>query len=220
MKNDTLTVHHLGHSQSERVVWLCEELELAYELKRYERRKDNRLAPPEYKALHPMGSAPVISHGALVLGESGAIVQYLLATYGQGRLAVEPGKPGFAEYLYWFHFANGTLQPAVMQNWSLERADPFEQSAPRQASKQRLDLALSLLDQRLADAPYLAGPQLTAADIMTVFSLTTMRLFKAYDLAPWPNLLGYLQRIGARPAYQRAMQRAEPGLTPLLGALP
>src|SRR5215217_5056227 len=115
MTNQLLTVHHLGHSQSERVVWLCEELELDYELKRYERRKDNRLGPPEYKALLPLGSAPVIAEGELKLGESGAIVEYLIATRGGGRLSVKPYQPGFADYLYWFHFANGTLQPAVLQ---------------------------------------------------------------------------------------------------------
>src|SRR3954467_10388047 len=109
MTNERLTVHHLGHSQSERIVWLCEELGLEYELKRYERREDNRLAPPEYKALHPLGSAPIISDGQLVLGESGAIVEYLIATRGDGRLAVKRGHSGFADYLYWFHFANGTL---------------------------------------------------------------------------------------------------------------
>ncbi|HET7542056.1 MAG TPA: glutathione S-transferase family protein [Polyangiaceae bacterium] len=215
-----LTVHHLGRSQSERIVWLCEELELAYELRRYERRQDNRLAPPEYKALHPLGSAPVIQDGSLVLAESGAIVEYLLESYGDGRLVVRPGELGFGDYLYWFHFANGTLQPALMQVRILERVDPSEKNDLLLAAKQRFDRILSLLEQRLADAPYLAGPELTAADIMTVFTLTTMRLFRAFDLSPWPNILAYLQRIGARPAYRRAMQRADPDLTPLLGARP
>jgi len=216
MTNDLLTVHHLGHSQSERIVWLCEELELEYELKRYERRKDNRLGPPDYKALHPMGSAPVVSDGPLVLGESGAIVQYLIATRGQGRLGVEPDQPGFADYLYWFHFANGTLQPAVLQVRYLERVDATESNALLRAAKQRFALILSLLDRRLACAPYLAGPELTGADIMSVFSLTTMRRFKPYDLSPWTNILSYLQRIGARPAYRRAMRKADPDVTPLL----
>jgi len=220
MTNDLLTVHHLGHSQSERIVWLCEELGLVYELKRYERRKDNRLGPPEYKALHPMGSAPVIHDGPLVLGESAAIVEYLIATRGQGRLALKPGQPGYADYLYWFHFANGTLQPVVLQVRYLERVDPSTANAPLQAAKERFNLVFSMLDQRLAEAPFLAGPELTAADIMTVFSLTTMRLFKPYDLSPWPNILAYLQRIGARPAYQRAMREADPDSTPLLGAAP
>ncbi|HEY0469473.1 MAG TPA: glutathione S-transferase [Polyangiaceae bacterium] len=215
-----LTVHHLGRSQSERIVWLCEELELEYELKRYERRKDNQLAPPEYKALHPLGSAPIITDGQLVLGETGAITEYLLATRGQGRLAVKPNQAEFADYLYWFHFANGTLQPIILQVRYLERVDPSESNALLQAAKARFNLIFSTLDKRLADVPHLAGPELTAADIMTVFSLTTMRRFKPYDLSPWPNILAYLQRIGARPAYQRATQKADPGLTPLLGPTP
>src|SRR3954467_7167626 len=102
-----LTVHHLGRSQSERIVWLCEELGLRYELKRYERDPATRLAPPEYKALHPVGTAPVITDGDLVLGESGAIIESLLASYGGARLARQAGDPQFASYLYWFHFANG-----------------------------------------------------------------------------------------------------------------
>jgi glutathione S-transferase len=220
MTNPLLTVHHLGRSQSERIVWLCEELELEYELKRYDRRTDNRLAPPEYKALHPMGSAPVISHGQRILGESGAIVEYLIATCGEGRLALKAGQSGFADYLYWFHFANGTLQPSVLQVRYLERVDASETNAPLQAAKARFNLIFSTLEQRLGEARYLAGPELTAADIMTVFSLSTMRLFMPYDLSPWPNVLAYLQRIGARPAYQRAMRKADPELTPLLGASP
>jgi glutathione S-transferase len=215
-----LTLHHLGRSQSERIAWLCEELGLEYELKRYQRRADNRLAPPEYKALHPMGTAPVLADGELVLGESGAICDYLIQTYGGGRFAIKPGQPGFADYLYWFHFANGTLQPLILRLWSLERVDPSDKNAPLQMAKERFQLAFDTVDRRLGEAPYLAGDALTAADIRTVFSLTTMRLFKPYDLSPWPNILAYLQRIGARPAYRRAMQKAEPDLTPVLGATP
>ncbi len=213
-----LTVHHLGLSQSERIVWLCEELGVPYALKRYERRKDNRLAPPEYKALHPMGTAPVITDGDLVLGESGAICEYLVETHGKGRLVVKPGAPGYTDYLHWFHFANGMLQPTIGRIMALERADPSEKNAPLQAAKDRFDLVLGMLEQRLGEAPYLAGKELTAADIMSVFSLTTMRVFKAYDLSGYPNILAYLQRIGARPAYQRAMKKSDPGFTPMLGA--
>ena len=216
LMTERLTVHHLGHSQSERIVWLCEELGLDFELKRYPRRADNRLAPPEYKALHPMGAAPVISDGPLVLGESAAIVEYLIATYGEGKLARKRGQTGFADYLYWFHFANGSLQPVVMQVWFLSRVDPSDANPLLQSAKARFNLVLSTIDQRLGEAPYLAGAELTAADIMSVFSLTTMRLFMPYDLSPWPNILAYLQRIGARSAYQRAMKKADPDLAPLL----
>jgi glutathione S-transferase len=213
-----LTIHHLGRSQSERIVWLCEELGVPYELKRYDRRADNRLAPPEYKALHPMGIAPVITDGDLVLGESGAVVEYIVQTYGGGKLILKRGDAGFVDYLYWFHFANGTLQPTVGRVMYLERADPSGTGAPLQAAKERLALVFSTLEKRLGAATWLAGDAFTAADIMSVFSLTTMRLFRAMDLSPYPNVLAYLQRVGARPGYQRAMAKADPDLTPVLGA--
>ena len=114
-----LTVHHLEKSQSERIVWLCEELGLSYELKRYERDPVSRLAPPAYQALHPSGTAPVISDGSLVLGESGAIIEYIIAKHGGGRLALGPDDPDYAHYLYWFHYANGTLQPSMGRNMIL-----------------------------------------------------------------------------------------------------
>jgi glutathione S-transferase len=213
-----LTIHHLGRSQSERIVWLCEELGIPYELKRYDRRADNRLGPPEYKALDAMGIAPVISDGDLTLGESGAIVEYIIQTYGGGRLTLKRGDPGFTDYLYWFHFANGTLQPTVGRVMYLGRADPSGTSAPAQAAKERFGLVLATLNARLGKVPYLAGAELTAADIMSVFSLTTMRLFAPFDLSGYPNILGYLQRIGAREGYRRAMAKADPDLTPMLGA--
>src|SRR6266481_8592564 len=105
-----LIVHHLGKSQSERVVWLCEELEIPYELKCYARDAKTMLAPADYKALHSIGSAPVINDGGLVLAESRAIVDYIVAKYRKGRLTLGAGDPDFAPFLYWFHFANGTLQ--------------------------------------------------------------------------------------------------------------
>src|SRR5665213_1275726 len=102
-----LTVHHLGKSQSERIVWLCEELGIPYELKNYARDKVTMLAPADYKALHPIGAAPVITDGDVVLAESGAVVEYILARYGKGRLTLAADHPDFAPFLYWFHFANG-----------------------------------------------------------------------------------------------------------------
>ncbi|NQW50751.1 MAG: glutathione S-transferase [Rhodospirillales bacterium] len=211
-----LTVHHLGVSQSERIVWLCEELGLSYELKVYDRDAVTRLAPPDYKALHPLGAAPVIEDGGVVLAESGAIVDYIIAKYGKGRLVLVPDHPDFAQFLYWFHFANGTLQPATGRNMILGRLDLAADNPVLRAMKGRLDLALGLLETRLGQADYLAGPEVTTADIMAVFTLTTMRYFLPYDLAPYPAILTYLQRIAARPAYQRAMQKGDPGMPLLL----
>jgi glutathione S-transferase len=211
-----LTVHHLGVSQSERIVWLCEELDLSYGLKVYDRDAVTRLAPPEYKALHPIGAAPVIQDGDVLLAESGAIVEYIVAKYGKGRLVRAPDHPDFAQFLYWFHFANGTLQPATGRNMILGRLDLPADNAVMKAMKARLDLALGLVEARLAKAEYLAGDELTTADIMAVFSLTTMRYFLPYDLAPYPAIRAYLQRIAARPAYRRAMQKGDPGMPLLL----
>jgi glutathione S-transferase len=170
------------------------------------------MAPDEYKALHPLGTAPIITDGELVLGESGAIADYLIATYGDGRLSVKCGQPEYADYLYWFHFANGSLQPIIMQVWSLERLGLGEDNAALQRAHARFELIFSALDKRLNEVRYLAGLELTAADIMTVFSLTTMRVFKPYDLSRWPNVLAYLNRIGARPQYRTALSKAELGV--------
>lgn len=211
-----LVVHHLGKSQSERIVWLCEELGVPYELKIYDRDKVTRLAPPEFKALHPIGAAPVIDDGDVRIAESGAIVDYIVAKHGGGRLTVAPGDPEFAQFLYWSHFANGTLQPATGRNMILNRLDLPADNAVLAAMKGRLALALGYLEERLASNAYLAGAAFTTADVMIVFTLTTMRLFYPYDLKPYPAILAYLQRIGARPAYRRAMAKGDPDMAPML----
>ena len=211
-----LIVHHLGRSQSERIVWLCEELGVGYELRRYERDPLTRLAPPEYKALHPIGTAPVISDGRMVLGESGAIVEYLIQKYGGARLARREGHPEFADYLYWLHFANGSFQALLHRTLVARRLAPPPEHRVLADLQKRLDRALEFLNRRLGETEYLAGSELTAADIMMVFSLTTMRSFSPYDLKPYAHILAYLRRIGAREAYRRAMQKGDPGMTPLL----
>ena len=211
-----LTVHHLGKSQSERIVWLCEELEIAYELKRYARDPVTMLAPADYKALHPIGAAPVISDGDLVLAESGAVVDYIIARHGDGRLALKADHPDFARFLYWLHFANGTLQPNMGRNMILNRLKLADDNPVLVATKARLDRAFDLVDARAREAEYLAGSEFTSADIMMGFSLTTMRYFLPYDLARCRNILGYLARIGARPAYRRAMEKGDPGMALLL----
>ncbi len=215
-----LTIHHLGKSQSERIIWLCEELGLPYDLKLYTRDAVTILSPPELRAMHPIGAAPVITDGELVLAESGAIMQYIIAKHGGGRLALGPDDPGFAHYLYWFHFANGNLQPNMGRNMVLRRLDLAPDNPVLLAMKGRLDKALALVEARLAEAAFFAGDTFTAADIIMVFSLTTMRVFLPLDLSPYPAILAYLQRIGARPAYRRAMQKGDPDMKPLLSAMP
>jgi glutathione S-transferase len=211
-----LTVHHLGRSQSERIVWLCEELGIEYELKRYDRDAVTRLAPPEYKALHPIGTAPVITDGSVVLGESGAVVEYIIARHGGGRLARPPGHAEYANYLYWLHYANGSLQALLHRTLIARRFEPPVDHRVIVDLEARLARALDFLNRRLGEADYLAGSELTAADIMIVFSLTTMRSFTPYDLKPYANILAYLRRIGTREAYRRAMQKGDPGMPLLL----
>jgi glutathione S-transferase len=211
-----LTVHHLGKSQSERIVWLCEELGIPYELKRYTRDPVTMLAPAEYKALHPIGAAPVITDGDLLLAESGAIVDYIMAKYGNGRLVLGPDDPDFAQFLYWFHFANGTLQAGMGRLMILNRLKLAQDNPMLVATMTRVDRAFDLVDARVRDAEYLAGDTFTTADIMMGFSLTTMRYFQPYDLQRCPNVVKYLGRIGARAAYRRAMEKGDPGMALLL----
>jgi glutathione S-transferase len=211
-----LTIHHLGKSQSERIIWLCEELGVPYELKLYKRDAVTILSPPELRALHPLGAAPVITEGDLVLAESAAIVEYIIVKHGGGRLALGPDHPDYASYLYWFHFANGNLQ-LVMGRTMFMRRTGLPADNPLMVSVQgRLDRVLDLVETRLGAVDFLAGSQFTAADIMSVFSLTTMRHFMPVDLSPYPNILAYLQRIGARDAYRRAMAKGDPGMVPML----
>jgi glutathione S-transferase len=204
-----ITVHHLGVSQSDRIVWLCEELGVPYDLKRYDRDPQNRLAPAEYRALTPFGTAPVITDGGLVLGESAAIVEYIVETYGDGRLAIRKGQPGFPAYLFWFHFANGSFMPAAMVDMIIQR---FTGDSPTLTGfRQRLDRAYDQVESRLGESRYLAGDMFTAADILNIFPLTTMRVFAPRDLSPYPNIRTYLQRIGERSAFRAAMEKADPG---------
>ncbi len=212
-----LTIHHLGVSQSERIIWLCEELGLPYQLKCYQRDPATMLAPAEFKALHPLGTAPIISDGDLVLPESGAIIDYIIGKYGSGRLSVPPSSPEFANYVFWFHFANASLMPNMMLPMAFQFAGASGDHIPALKSLlSRKDAAFALIEKRLGEAPYFAGQAFTAADIIMLFPLTTMRNFCAVDLASFPNLLAYLKRIGERPAYQRAMAKGDPEMKPNL----
>ena len=208
-----LTIHHLRISQSERIVWLCEELGLDYDLKLYNRDPETRLAPPELKALHPMEIAPLIEDGDVLLGESGAIVEYIVGKYAPDTdLVPGPDHPDFADHLYWFHFANATF----MTNGMMQIAVSFTGADMPAPMMKRVSNAWAQIERRLGEADYFGGSQLTTADIMMVFQLTTSRAFREQPINDKPNLQAYLKRIGARDAYQRAMAKAEPGFPPKL----
>ncbi len=208
-----LIIHHLRISQSERIVWLCEELGLDYDLKLYNRDPETRLAPAELKALHPMEIAPLIQDGDTLLGESGAIMDYIVGKYAPGTALVPgPDHPDFADHLYWYHFANATLMTNGMMGIAVN-AVGAEMPPPLM---KRVTNAWAAIERRLGEADYFGGSQLTTADIMLGFSLTTARAFNDMSIDHMPNLKAYLQRIGARDAYQRAIAAAEPGFPPKL----
>ncbi len=208
-----LTIHHLRISQSERIVWLCEELGLDYDLKLYNRDPETRLAPAELKALHPMEIAPLIQDGDTLLGESGAIMDYIVGKFAPDTdLVPGPDHPDFADHLYWYHFANATLMTNGMMSIAVN-AVGGEMPPPLM---KRVTNAWAAIERRLGEADYFGGSAMTTADIMLGFSLTTARAFNDMNIDHMPNLKAYLQRIGARDAYQRAMAKAEPGFPPKL----
>lgn len=213
-----LTVHHLQDSQSERIPWLCEELEIPYELKLYKR--DPVMAPASYKALTSMGAAPVITDGDFILYESGAVVEYIIHKYGSGRLALPPSHPNYADYLYWYHFANGNLQSAM---GGLFRAaySGLEPTHPNyQMSVAVVRKVLKHMEERVGHATWLAGEEFTAADIMNFWCITGMRVFSPVDLSGYPNILAYMQRISGRKGYKAAMAKGDPDRDPYLGGPP
>ena len=208
-----LIIHHLGHSQSDRIVWLCEELGIDYELKKYDRAP--LLSPPKLIALHPIGAAPVIQDDDedITLAETEACLDYIINIYGNGKLTVKPGAKNYSDYLYFLHFANGTFQPAIGRCMALRFAGLGEDNNTVYRYENKVQQCLTHLDQRLAKTKaYLAGDELTAADIMTVWSLTGMREFYQFDISGYSNILEYLQRISKREAYIKAREKGDPDI--------
>ena len=184
-----------------------EELGLPYELKSYPRDPQTRRAHPAFAELNPVGQAPVIQDGEITMAESGAILTYILETYGGDRLRIAPGSPGYADYVYWFHYANGSFAPLAIQNLAMAHLGPVDD---RRAAmmRERFNQHLAWFNRRLAANAYLAGADFTAADIMPHFWFGTASAFAKIDLDDYPNIRSWLSRISARPAYQRAMKRA------------
>ena len=204
-----ITIYHLDTSRSERIVWLMEELGLEYKLELFQR-NDNGSAPEALREIHALGKAPVIRDGSTVLAESGAIVDYVVHRYAGDRLAVSPAAQEYARYIYWFHFAEGSLMSLLILALVLGRIPEANASPAKARVLERMKQTLSFIDSELAQAIYFAGTSFTAADIMMTFPFTTMRHFLNYDLAPYANILAYLQRIESRPAYRKAMALAGP----------
>lgn len=206
-----ITIHHLGVSQSDRVVWLMEELGLPYDLQWYDRGEDF-LAPPEYRALHPSGTAPIITDGELVMAESTAIVEYISQRYGGGRLSVAVDDPDYPNYLYWMQF-NNNLQSAMFVKMAVTAsgAEADADNLVMTTTQRREDGIYNALEQRLGESDYLGGPQFSCADIMSMFNLTSLAMLGARTPDDsTPNTLAYVERIAARPAYIKAMSLAGP----------
>ena len=206
-----ITIHHLGVSQSERIVWLMEELDLPYELTWYDRGSDF-LAPAEYRALHPAGTAPIITDGDLVMAESTAIVEYISQRYGGGRLSVQVNDPDYPHYLYWMQF-NNNLQAALFVKQAVQSTgvEPGADNIILTTSLRREEGIYRALEQRLGESEYLGGPQFSCADIMSLRNLTSLGKLGARALDDsLPNSRAYVERVIARPAYRRAMAVAGP----------
>ena len=204
-----LTIYHLETSRSERIVWLMEELGLEYKLEIFPR-ETSAAAPAPLKTIHGLGKAPVIRDGDVVLAESGAIVEYIVHRHAGGRLAVPPDDPSYARYLYWLHFAEGSLMSLMLIALVLSRVPEASTSPVTARIGARVQQMLAFVDTELGSGPWFAGTAFTAADVMMAFPFTTMRYFLDVDMAPYPNLFAYVERIAARPAYQKAMRLAGP----------
>ena len=213
-----LTVHHLNNSRSQRVLWLLEELGVLYEVKRYERDKTTMLAPPELKKIHPLGKSPVISDGDKTLAESGAILEYLSQTYGVGRFTPAAGTPEWLRYTYFMHYAEGSLMPLLFMKLVFGRLPtrvpifmrPVARAIASGADKTLLGPQISnhfaFLESELAQRDWFAGNEFTAADIQMSFPIEAGRARDVID-GSRPKLMAFLERIHARPAYQRALER-------------
>jgi glutathione S-transferase len=202
-----ITIYHLGVSQSDRIVWLMEELGLPYRLEWFDRGPD-RLAPPEFLALHPAAMAPVIRDGDRVLAESTAIVQYIAHKHGGGRLTVPPHAENYADYLYWLEF-NNNAQCGVFLKMALQGADP-EQNILAKVAHRRTEGLFKHMNDHLGRHSYLAGEAFSLADLMSGFAVTTMPALGGRTLDDLPNVQRYAERIMQRPAWQKAMAIAGP----------
>jgi glutathione S-transferase len=205
-----ITIHHLDKSRSERIVWLVEELDLPYQLETTLR--ENGLAPASYRAIHPLGRAPIISDGELVLIESGAIVDYLISHYGNGRLRPSVSSPDYARYLQWLHYAEGTAMSSLLLDYFVSSIEGGAAAlTPRlEMVRARNTEMLSHIDTELGQRAYFAGAEFSCADIMMEFCFAFLARAKGETFASYPHIADWLQRIHARPAYAKSMQLVGP----------
>jgi glutathione S-transferase len=213
-----ITVHHLDNSRSQRILWLLEELGLPYEIKRYRRDPKTMLAPPELRAVHPLGKSPVITDGELTLAESGAIVEYLAERYGPGALIPAHGTPERLRCSYWLHYAEGSAMPPLLLKLVFRRIEsapapffvkPVARGVAREVQRSFVDpqlkLHLDYLERELGKSEWFGGDAFGVADIQLSFPLEAFAARGGLD-ENYPRLTAFLRRIHARPAYQRALE--------------
>ena len=198
-------VHHLNESRSQRVLWLMEELGVPYEIKRYERNAQTRLAPPELKAVHPLGKSPVVEKDGVILAESGAIVEYLAESEGGGKLAVAPGDKDRALYLYWLHFAEGSAMLPLLLKLYVGMLGDAGAMLMQARIDPEIDNHLSHANAALGGNDWFVGNRFTAADIEMSFVLDAGNA--RGGLSRYPNLVRARAAQQARPAYKRALER-------------
>jgi len=200
-----IKLHHLNNSRSQRILWLLEELGLPYEIVKYQRMEGIPLAPPELKQVHPLGKAPVIDDGNRRIAESGAIIEYVVDTYGNGRLRPKPGTDDYWKYVEWMHYAEGSaMLPLLMALYATFLGDAAAVLQPRIDSE--IENNFSYMESRLGDRQFFVGNDLTGADIQLLFVLEAA----GSRLAPYPKLVAYRDRMHARPAYRRGIEQGGP----------
>ncbi|WP_194722569.1 glutathione S-transferase [Noviherbaspirillum malthae] len=214
-----IIVHHLNNSRSQRVLWLLEELGLEYDIKRYQRDPKTMLAPDSLRQVHPLGKSPVITDEGLTIAESGAIVEYLVDRYGHGRLAPARGSEDRLRYTYYLHYAEGSAMPPLLLKLVFDRIEhgpmpffvkPIARAIAGRAKSSfiqpQITRHLDFLEAELAQRPWFAGDEFSAADIQMSFPLEAAAARAGLD-ASRPKLMEFLKRIHERPAYRRALER-------------
>lgn len=214
-----ITLHHLEKSQSIRILWLLEELGVPYEVQLYDRDPNTRLAPAEYKAVSPLGTAPCISDGDVTLAETNAIVDYIMDKHDDGRLRPAPGTDNRADYLFWFHASQGSFQPLLTNKFVMmamtSRAPFFLKPAAKMLVGgldkaffgPRLSAFMAEAEKALGKHKWFAGEELTAADIVMGYSMELAAHRAGMDAGNYPNAHRFLQQMRAYPSYQRALEK-------------
>ncbi len=218
-----LVVHHLNNSRSQRVLWLLEELGVDYEIQKYQRDAKTMLAPPGLKAVHPLGKSPVVTDGDRTLAESGAILEYLVERYGGGRLVPPAGSAERLRYTFWLHYAEGSAMPPLLLRLIFDRIETgpvpfFVRPIARGISARvkqtfitpQLETHLGFMESELGKTTWFAGSELTAADVQMSFPVEAARQRAGVTASTHPNLHAFLERIHARPAYRRALDKGGP----------